>query len=78
MITMCPYCNLDTAGNHEWNCPNNLKFKKEFQSSEIPQGWQCPICKEVYAWYVNRCPNHGPKTTTANTTNYKYNGEGIS
>lgn len=22
MITICPLCNVDTAGNHEWNCPN--------------------------------------------------------
>ncbi len=21
MITQCPYCQLNTAGQHEWNCP---------------------------------------------------------
>jgi hypothetical protein len=23
MITQCPYCEINTAGQHAWNCPNN-------------------------------------------------------
>jgi hypothetical protein len=23
MITQCQFCNLNTAGEHEWNCPAN-------------------------------------------------------
>jgi hypothetical protein len=23
MVTNCPYCNLDTGGNHQTGCPNN-------------------------------------------------------
>lgn len=25
MIIQCSYCQMDTAGNHEQNCPNNIK-----------------------------------------------------
>jgi len=25
MIVNCPFCSLDTAGNHETDCPNNIK-----------------------------------------------------
>lgn len=25
----------------------------------VQQGWQCPICKRVYAPFVSECPNCG-------------------
>jgi hypothetical protein len=24
-LIICAHCHQDTAGNHEWNCPNNPK-----------------------------------------------------
>ena len=83
MINMCPYCNLDTAGNHEWNCPLNSNYNKqnEYSKNNI-MGWECPKCGSVYAWYDSKCPNHGPKIITSNSSNseyeIKYNCEGAS
>jgi hypothetical protein len=37
-------CRIDTAGNHEWNCPNN------------PNKIDCPKCKSRTHWV--RC-NYG-------------------
>lgn len=33
----CPYCNLDTAGNHEWNCPNKLKLWGMFERIKVDE-----------------------------------------
>jgi hypothetical protein len=32
-------------------------------------GWQCPVCKCVYAPWVAQCPNHGPQTVNSSSTN---------
>lgn len=32
-----------------------------------PQGWQCPICKRVYAPFVSECINCGRFNVTVNT-----------
>ena len=36
MIVTCPYCQVDTAGNHEVNCPNKPNQSTTVVYSEIP------------------------------------------
>ena len=36
MIKQCPYCNLDTGGNHEWGCPNKKSWGSSFTKSPGP------------------------------------------
>ena len=41
--TMCPYCNMDTGGNHELYCPvnqNRLTITPETKK----QPYKCPVC----------------------------------
>lgn len=33
----------------------------------VPQGWQCPICKRVYAPFVSECFNCGRSDVVVNT-----------
>lgn len=35
----------------------------------VPQGWQCPICKRVYAPFVSECTNCGRVNVVVNTEN---------
>lgn len=35
-ITQCPYCKLNTAGTHEWNCPNHPRNKTEGNKAQSP------------------------------------------
>lgn len=62
MIDYCPYCCLDSAGNHEFGCPDNpyTQLSKNTGSSyqQIANnlsGWICPICESVYAPYISEC-----------------------
>ena len=51
--TMCPYCNMDTGGNHELYCPvnqNRLTITPETKK----QPYKCPVCDgkgKVSTWY---------------------------
>jgi len=52
----CPCCEMDTAGNHAWNCPNNPnKIKVTFESVQINQGWECPRCKTIWSPEIKQC-----------------------
>jgi hypothetical protein len=65
-MSMCGYgCQMNTAGQHEPNCP--LSNIKVFGAGDpypnqgcyqLPptQGWQCPVCKGVWAPSVRGCP----------------------
>ncbi len=47
-MTICPYCQQDTAGNHEWNCLMNTIVKTPLNI--IPNDhnkllpYKCPTC----------------------------------
>jgi hypothetical protein len=41
----CVYCRQNTAGNHEWNCPNSQNHKKWNMLNDLP------ISKEEYDYY---------------------------
>jgi len=32
---MCPYCNITTGGQHQWNCPAFPPFRKLYEVSPI-------------------------------------------
>jgi rRNA processing protein Gar1 len=51
MTEYCPYCSLDTAGNHQPNCPNNTH-----SDNKINVGWVCPVCGRVNAPFISVCP----------------------
>jgi len=44
-ISMCSYCQKDSAGNHEWNCPlnpiniNNNEFQLNHNQYTITYEW---------------------------------------
>jgi uncharacterized OB-fold protein len=42
----------------------------------VQQGWQCPICKRVFAPFISECPYCGANQKTVTTTNT--NGETLS
>ena len=35
-IITCLYCNIDTGGNHAWNCPVNTSYIQQMESKIIP------------------------------------------
>lgn len=37
----CPYCQQDTDGRHEPNCPNNTEYNYRLKTM---QPYVCPIC----------------------------------
>ena len=41
-IIICPYCNVDTAGNHEYNCPNRPSYYSLNLEAENAE-----LCKEI-------------------------------
>lgn len=43
---MCAYCHLDTAGNHEFNCPGRV-YVCPFGSALI-KDWDNPIDDEAW------------------------------
>ena len=38
MTTQCPYCAVDTAGNHAWNCPLSNPNQIDFHSWDKGEG----------------------------------------
>ena len=45
MTPNCTYCDLDSAGNHELDCPNNIVFINRACPYECQgNGWICPLC----------------------------------
>jgi len=58
----CPACQLDTAGNHEWNCPNapnNLLYSVGNNTKRV-----CPGCQRDIEWEWQFCPFCGMAFTT--------------
>ena len=43
-----------------------------FNYSFAQQGWQCPICKRIYAPHVDICYYCGDQTVVSTDTKYKY------
>lgn len=71
-LTNCPYCLLDTAGQHQVGCPfyprplqiwTNTPFENADPKEDVPlknpvglYGWICPNCRSGLAPWVQRCP----------------------
>ena len=56
MIAICPYCNQNTAGEHEGNCPLKETWKGvKVDTINTVQGWRCPRCGSVWAPWVKEC-----------------------
>lgn len=55
---ICTFCELDTAGNHAYNCPANIK--KYYFANNAGTGWICPTCKTVYSPDTHKCFNCSP------------------
>ena len=65
-IVECLLCNLNTADQHEWNCPNNPANQKP--SAPALQGWQCPVCGRVMSPFVFECPTPHIRIVAADTS----------
>ena len=61
----CSYCQINTAGEHEWNCPNNPFTGTTIYKPIAPAyvGWICPVCKRVNSPHVEYCPCEGKVVT---------------
>lgn len=60
----CPYCKIDTMGNHESHCPRNPINR----TNRYTRGaWECPRCHQINAPWKSSC-DCGPKTITVTTT----------
>jgi len=56
MDTQCPYCQKDTAGQHEHDCPLHPDNQLPSYQLLIGQaGWICPQCGSVYGPNVAEC-----------------------
>lgn len=48
-MTFCPFCVLDTGGQHSINCPTfNIPIS-------VSSSWICVRCKKVNAPHVDQC-----------------------
>jgi len=76
----CPYCEIDSDGKHQPDCPLYAPYTITFvggvdstgdEGAAVPQGWQCPICGLVLAPWVSQCPNfHGSVATSASSDEF--------
>ena len=48
------------------------KEDKKDKGTGYSTGWVCPLCGSVYAIWVSKCSNCGPKTVTADTTSIEW------
>lgn len=55
MMTQCPNCTLDSAGNHESSCPSRPIYYAPWPRRPVQEGWACPKCGWVYGPHVDGC-----------------------
>ena len=60
MIAVCPYCQMNSAGQHEFNCPNlpvNRPTPNEPMGvvGGMGTGWKCPVCGKGNAPFALTC-----------------------
>lgn len=57
-IPQCPYCQQDSAGNHESTCPFfYASTSPELIAKELlPRGWVCPVCGSGVSPLATKCP----------------------
>ena len=62
MITDCPYCSPNTAGQHEAGCPYQYfdGVSREITRRSMMRGWECPKCGAVWAPGVRECEHCRP------------------
>jgi len=69
----CPYCDLNTAGEHQPQCPNASRRGHQHSVDRdgpplaapfSPTGWLCPRCDKSLAPWVREC-DCGPMTYIA-------------
>jgi hypothetical protein len=58
MMVQCPFCTVDTAGQHEHNCPNTPH--RAYGPPSVAQltsvGWICPTCHRSISPVEKTCP----------------------
>lgn len=66
----CPYCQQDTAGNHQDHCPLRQTLFDRYEDAQriLPLGWRCPSCGQVYAPWVAQCDYCVPRLRTSSST----------
>ena len=53
---ICPYCGgWAMNGSYHYCVARDKVYTKDIV--EVPRGWQCPLCKKVYAPWVTECNN---------------------
>lgn len=50
----CPYCDVNSLGEHEANCPFHPNNTKN-ETCRAQFGWMCPRCGTIYAPFVTEC-----------------------
>ena len=78
--TDCPYCQMDTAGEHECGCPakprkpglwrDSIKVGDDFDAPHL-MGWICPKCGGGNSPWTTTCPHCAPSPKiTCNQTEW--------
>lgn len=54
----CPYCEVDTAGQHRYGCPcrDEAATYTHTVYAPPPVGWRCPVCGRGNAPSQPFCP----------------------
>jgi len=53
----CPFCQLNTAGEHETKCPNHPLSNPQIKwIPNSPVGWVCPLCGRSNSPSTSACP----------------------
>lgn len=72
---ICEECRLSTSGQCVKHTPGvtvtTIPFTFtpfQFTPFFVPQGWQCPCCRRVYAPFMSMCPSCSPPVVSFVTT----------